>query len=193
MLTTHSANLPFAYQVVIDQMKWNENASIIIENRGLTYADLMPIIGVKTSDAVAQILSGRRNPTPQQLKNLADFLGVTIDDFFTFSAAEPTPLPEELVRAIREQPVKPLGHRYDWSNPGGLRPEVMIYKVLRAERFEDILEACYQYGIDKVYEVFHSMTHFPSSRSSIERTLGNIQYGIEMANTEAKKDNESNL
>lgn len=164
---------------------WHKKAKQMVLDKGVMQKELLSVFNVKTVGAVSHYLNGVRDPSPQQLKNLADILGVKIDDFFIEEQSERSSLPEALVQAIRSQPVKPLGHRYDWSNPGGLRPEVMIYKVLKAERFEDVLEVTYQYGFDKVKEIFESAPEL-KERKSLSRSLNNIKYGMELAHAEKR-------
>lgn len=157
---------------------WNETAKKLIAEKGLRHEDLIPVFKVKTRGAVGHYLSGRRDPSPTQLKSLADFLSVRIDDLFVEAPSQQQPSPEALVEAIRALPdTKPLGHRYDWSNPGGLTAQTMISKVLKGGRFDDLIEAANQYGIDELIDAYDADPALQAD-TCLRRNLENIRIGF---------------
>lgn len=53
--------------------------AFLLEQRGLAASSLWPVVGSKSR--VSEILSGRREPTKQQAKRLAEFFGVGVGAF----------------------------------------------------------------------------------------------------------------
>ena len=61
-------------------MKWNEKAKRLMKIKKIRQEDLIKVLGVQTRGAVGHYLSGRRQPSPAQMKALADKLGCTLDE-----------------------------------------------------------------------------------------------------------------
>jgi len=61
-------------------MKWYEYAKRLMADKKIKQDDLIPVFNVTTRGAVGHYLSGRRQPSGEQLKSLADKLGLSIDD-----------------------------------------------------------------------------------------------------------------
>lgn len=169
-------------------MAWHVGAKRIIRHAGIAWDELMPVFGVGTSSAVGHYLNGRRQPKPAQLKSLADYLGVRIDDFF---AAEPSVSAHSSSIALRlrartnnSSDTHPLGVRYDWSNPGDMNEQALIHKVLAGGRFKDILILSSQVGIERLDSVVMANTYL-SSQPRLEQMLKNIREGFNQAKTHA--------
>ena len=62
-------------------LRWFERAKILLNNKGISVKDLASVLGV-TASAAGHYLSGRRDPSPDMLKLIADTLGASIDDLF---------------------------------------------------------------------------------------------------------------
>lgn len=173
---------------------WHEVAKQLVQAQGLSQVDLMPVFSVNTAGAVGHYLNGRRQPTPQQLKRLADYLNVQIDDFFVARDA-PAPASVHNLRNV-ESGVKPasltvkgaatstLPHRYAWSNPAGVSDDVLIRKIILAGRFEDVLAAVGQYGL---VALSHAAASMPSVTPRTRRMLNNINQGFVEAGMSASE------
>lgn len=170
-------------------MDWHIGAKEIIRQAGVTQDQLVSVFGVGTPSAVGHYLNGRRQPRPAQLKSLADYLGVRIDDFFeNEDAVSAAPAPSVTER-LRERATcmarrQPLGVRYDWSNPGGMSEQAFIHKVLAGGRFKDILTLSTQIGIDHLDATVMADTDL-SSRPRLQRVLQNIRHGHNQAKAHA--------
>lgn len=156
-------------------MEWYQGAKSLIRNAGFTQEQLAPVFGVKTRAAVGHYLSGRRHPRPDQLKQLADFLGVRIDDFFV---SETRQSEKEIQRVSSSG--RRLATRYAWSNPDGVSDEALMYKVLSAGRFEDVLDLCLHFGYERVAEFVESDEELARLPRLI-RLLNNIKLGRQAA------------
>lgn len=170
-------------------MDWHIGAKAIIRRAGIPWNELVTVFGVGTPSAVGHYLNGRRQPKPAQLKSLANYLGVRIDDFFENEdpvSAAPAPSVTERLRerATRMAHRQPLGVRYDWSNPGGMSEQAFIYKVLAGGRFKDILALSTEAGIDHLDATVMADTDL-SSRPRLQRVLQNIRHGHNQAKTHA--------
>lgn len=59
---------------------WYDRAKRKMRELGLTQEDLKKPLGVKTRGAVGHYLTGRRDPSPQQLQELAAKLKINVDE-----------------------------------------------------------------------------------------------------------------
>lgn len=141
---------------------WHINAKNIIQQQGVIQKDLAPVLGVKTVGAVGHYLRGKRQPTPQQLKNLADHLGVKIDDFFQTENSQAL---AGRLTARRST----LQARYAWSTPDHANDAALTYNVIQAGIFQDMLELATQIGIDSFIDAVqkHPQDHFSAPRLKI--------------------------
>ncbi len=160
---------------------WYQTARKMVRDAGIPYAALMPALGVTTPAAVGHYLAGRRQPTPDQLKALADALGVRIDDFFTMAPAGEHPVPTaENPDPEPLTPMQRLRRRYAWSNPDDIEETALIRKVLSAGRFDDILTLCTGVGLARV-EAAAAMDRTLAGHSRLARLLANIRAGHDRA------------
>lgn len=141
---------------------WHINARNIIQQQGVIQKDLAPVLGVKTVGAVGHYLRGKRQPTPQQLKNLADHLGVKVDDFFHTEKSQAL----EGRLAARGST---LQARYVWSTPDHANEAALAHNVVQAGLFQDMLELAAQIGIDNFMDAVqtHPQDHFSAQRLKI--------------------------
>ncbi len=58
---------------------WQDRAKAVMKEKGITQESLKSVLGVSTRGAVGHYLSGRREPSIQQLTDLASHLGVRIE------------------------------------------------------------------------------------------------------------------
>ena len=58
---------------------WITKAKLIMKQRGITQQDLVPVMGKTTRGAIGHYFTGRSEPSLEQLKNLAKFLGVSVN------------------------------------------------------------------------------------------------------------------
>jgi transcriptional regulator with XRE-family HTH domain len=79
----------------IKKMSWYEQAKTILHKKKIVQEDLITVFGVTTRGAVGHYLSGRRKPSIEQLKNLADKLECTLDYLMDTSLAEELAMNEE--------------------------------------------------------------------------------------------------
>jgi len=64
----------------IEQMEaWQDRAKAVMKERGITQESLKSVLGVSTRGAVGHYLSGRREPSIQQLTDLANHLRVKLE------------------------------------------------------------------------------------------------------------------
>lgn len=61
-------------------MKWYERVKRQIKAKGITQEDLIQVMGVTTRGSIGHYLSGRRQPDINQLKALADHIGLSLDE-----------------------------------------------------------------------------------------------------------------
>ena len=156
-------------------MEWYQVAKSLIQNAGFTQEQLAPVFGVKTRAAVGHYLCGRRHPRPDQLKKLADFLGVRIDDFFVSEAQQSEIEIQNVPSGARR-----LATRYAWSNPDGVSDEALIFNVLSAGRFEDVLDLCLHFSYERVAEFVESDEEL-AGMPRLQRLLNNIKQGRQAA------------
>ena len=57
---------------------WITKAKVLMRQRGITQQDLVPVMGKTTRGAIGHYFTGRSEPSIEQLKSLAKFLGVSI-------------------------------------------------------------------------------------------------------------------
>jgi transcriptional regulator with XRE-family HTH domain len=67
-------------------MKWYDVVKGLMVDKKIRQDDLISVFGVKTRGAVGHYLSGRRKPSAEQLKALADRFGLTLDDLMDETA-----------------------------------------------------------------------------------------------------------
>ena len=70
-----------------------------------------------------------------------------------------------------------LGRRYDWSNHGGLSTQALCLRVLRAGRYDDILELSRHTGLRRLQQVADATPDLRSNRFLL-RKLANIRVGF---------------
>lgn len=97
----------------MDSEPWYERAKRRMKQMGITQDDLKAPLSVETRGAVGHYLTGRRDPTPDQLAALAKALKISLDELLleTPMAAEPTPkyvlrdeeLLTDCMRAVRTE------------------------------------------------------------------------------------------
>ena len=66
---------------------------------------------------------------------------------------------------------------YDWSNMGNMSDEILISKVLRAQRFMDIARLCKKYGIDHI-EKHMTLGAYDDIRPKLNNVMGNIRRAL---------------
>jgi len=159
-------------------MRWYEAAKERVREVGLPLSALKAALGVSTSAAVGHYLSGRRDPSPTQLKALADALGMNVDDFFRSVPAPPHDAVSRLRQRSSDTPVRRLRIRYAWSNPDGVSDQALIRNVLAAGRFEDILTLATVYGLERIEQAVVQDAEL-CGRGRLRRLLGNIRAGYE--------------
>lgn len=81
---------------IIHAMKWYTKIKRSMKDKKIIQDDLISVFGVKTRGAVGHYLSGRRTPSAEQFKALAEKFGLTIDELLAEDGVTP-------------QPEKPLG------------------------------------------------------------------------------------
>ncbi len=152
---------------------WHINAKNIIQQQGVLQKELVPVLGVKTVGAVGHYLRGKRQPTPQQLKNLADHLGVKVDAFFQSENSQ------ALVGRLAARS-STLQARYAWSTPGHANESALTYNVIQAGNFQDMLELAIQVGIDSFMDAVqkHPQDHYSAQRLKI---ANNIHEGYQLS------------
>ncbi|MGZ3767246.1 MAG: helix-turn-helix domain-containing protein [Mucilaginibacter sp.] len=64
-------------------MKWYDYAKGLMADKKIKQDDLLNVFNVKTRGAVGHYLSGRRTPSAEQLKSLADRLGISLDELMS--------------------------------------------------------------------------------------------------------------
>lgn len=169
-------------------MRWHETAKRLVDEAGIPRTALMTALGVRTPAAVSHYLNGRRQPSPDQLKALADALGVRIDDFFGAgpTSRAPSAALAERLRAHSGRPstISALRRRYAWSNPEGVAETVLIRNVLAAGRFDDILALATAFGLDRIEAIAGNDADL-AARPRLTRLLGNIRAGYERARSHA--------
>ena len=57
---------------------WQDRVRSVMKEKRVTQDALTDVLGVSTRGAVGHYLSGRREPSADQLRSLAEFLGVNI-------------------------------------------------------------------------------------------------------------------
>lgn len=166
-----------------DRSRWSEGAKRIVRAAGVRYEALQPVFGVKSPSAVGHYLNGRRQPSPEQLKRLADYLSVSMDEFFAPGA--PGGALDRLKRlSAQGADAKPLGHRYDWSNPGQMDDDAMCLKVLRRAVFADVLTLSKQRGFERILQFANHHADLKDN-CRLQRILANIRTGIDRAQCHA--------
>lgn len=90
---------------------WARRIRQRMKDLNLTQAQLIPILNVTTQGAVAHYLNGRRQPSHEQLRDLADFLNLPLDELL---AEGHTPLDVEELR---------------WAAPSEHRSCLMVFVV----------------------------------------------------------------
>ena len=145
---------------------WHINAKRIIQQQGVVQKELAPVLGVKTVGAVGHYLRGKRQPSPQQLKDLADYLGVKIDDFFRSEN-------NQALAGRLASRKSTLQARYAWSTPNQLNDDALAYNVIQAGLFRDMLELANRIGIDKFIDAVqrHPQDQFSTQRLKIAENI----------------------
>lgn len=67
-------------RIITSMDTWQARAKMRMKQDGVTQEDLVPVFGVTTRGAVGHYLSGRRIPSPTQMKALADHLRMSLDE-----------------------------------------------------------------------------------------------------------------
>lgn len=70
-------------------MNWYEKAKKIMDAKGIRQHELLDVFGVTTRGAVGHYLSGRRTPSPEQLRSLAAKLSISIDELMSSAYSAP--------------------------------------------------------------------------------------------------------
>lgn len=150
---------------------WNIGAQKIIESRNITLRELVPVFDVSSVSAVAQYLRGEMQPKPSQLKALADYLDVRIDELFD-DQNKINQLIERL--ASRENT---LDVAYAWSTPTAVDDDALCYNVIQAGRFEDMLALSNRLGFESFAEAVsaHPADHFSEERNHIVKRIEALQ------------------
>lgn len=76
-------------QCKLSGMKWYEKAKRLMTDKHIKQHDLIEVFEVKTRGAVGHYLSGRRQPSPHQMKALADKLGCGLDELMNSDEVSP--------------------------------------------------------------------------------------------------------
>lgn len=160
-------------------MEWHTSAKALVKNLGYTQTDLIPVLQVNTVAAVGHYLNGRRQPSPKQLKMLADFLGVTVDSFFAQPKIKDT-VDQQLISRLQRKSGQQgdIRLRYGWSNPVGISNTVLVSKILKAGRFDDLLKAAKEFGISYLNQQAELINNLPQSTV---QALKNIEIGFTQA------------
>lgn len=87
---------------IISPMDWTEIARARMHELGLSQADLMPVLEVRTRGAVGHYLNKRRSLSPDQMKALARKLNLSMDQLFGGSTAPADP-PDKSHTAIHSR------------------------------------------------------------------------------------------
>ncbi len=66
---------------------------------------------------------------------------------------------------------------YDWSNPGNMPHEIFIAKVLRGQRFMDIVRLCKKYGVDHIEKQIASRA-YDDIRPKLTNAIKNIRQAM---------------
>lgn len=72
--------LIYSYDAI---MKWYENVKKMMKSAKVVQDNLIPVLGVDTRGAVSHYLTGRREPSIDQLKALAVFFNVSLDELLS--------------------------------------------------------------------------------------------------------------
>lgn len=157
---------------------WYEKAHQLVKQANITQQELKVVFGVNSRAAVGHYLTGRRQPRPEQIKALADFLGVRIDDFFSPVSGKSDDAQALKARLKAQADHAPaLGRRYDWSNPGGLSEQTLCLKVLQAGRYADMLALARQSGLELLQRTVESSKEL-SANPYLMRKLNNLRRGL---------------
>ena len=70
-----------------------------------------------------------------------------------------------------------LSGAYDWSNPS-LKDDVLIGKVLKRHKFDDVARICFHFGTTRVRRVLKRQAFESMTQDSLTRMLGNISRGM---------------
>lgn len=73
------------------QPAWLKKVKFLMKEKGIKQQDLMEIFGVSSQGAVSHYFSGRNKTSDEQLKALANFLDVDVEQLQVTEQAKPTP------------------------------------------------------------------------------------------------------
>lgn len=86
---------------IISTMKWYDYAKIIMKNKRITQEELMPCLNVTTRGAVGHYLSGRREPSVEQLINLSKKFNCSLDELLNGGLKETVVKEEKAGYAVK--------------------------------------------------------------------------------------------
>lgn len=95
MLTNIASEIPVCNidfivpQSALGTMKWHEKARRLMKDKNIKQTDLIPVFDVKSRAAISHYLTGIRQPSPKQMKALADKLGCGLDELMSEDGISP--------------------------------------------------------------------------------------------------------
>jgi SOS-response transcriptional repressor LexA len=89
-------------------MSWQSTAKAKMRTLKITQTDLISVMGVTTRGAVGHYLSGRRTPSIDQFKALADHLGMKLDELMSDGNSMQEPSSRYSVQVLSQYPVSTM-------------------------------------------------------------------------------------
>jgi transcriptional regulator with XRE-family HTH domain len=147
------------------------------KEKGLNQQDLAQKVGVRRQ-TIADLENG---------KNVGSYLLCSVIDTFNlrlslepkaFSASEAKTLNNHKKKSepIQSATVD-FDYPYDWSNTGNMPVKIFISKVLRGQRFMDIVKLCKKYGVDQIEKKI-ALSLYDDIRPKLTNAIKNIRQAM---------------